>query len=125
MSDNLFKAHCKALEEGEFAGVFRALRRAFGPKPRMLLAKSLLVKAAKPGAKKPAKPAPKPVIVRKPVLSDRDLAIYLGDATVRGLLTGSLALQAQKDVDAGRKMPAEVRAILLRAYGGKTGQVGK
>lgn len=119
MSDELFRQHCREIERGEFADVFRALRRAFGPKPRLILAKSLLTKAAKPKATKPAKPAPKPVIVRKPQLSDRELAIFLGDATVRGLLTGSLALQVQKDVDAGRKMPAEVRAILLAAYGGK------
>lgn len=122
MSDYLFKQHCRALEEGEFAGVFRALRRAFGPKPRLVLAKSLLTKAAKPKATKPAKPAPKPVIVRKPQLSDRELAIFLGDATVRGLVSSILALQVQKDVDAGRKMPVEVRAILLAAYGGKSGK---
>lgn len=121
MSDELFRQHCRAIEQSEFADVFRRLRRAFGPKPRMVLAKSVLIKAAKPKVTKPAKPAPL-VVVRKPALSDRDLAIYLGDATVRGLLSGSLALQAQKDVDAGRKMPAEVRAILLRAYGGKSGK---
>lgn len=123
MSDHLFKAHCKALEEGEFAGVFRLMRKALGPRPRRLvLAKSLLTKAAKQKTTKPAKPTPKPIIVRKPQLSDRELAIFLGDATVRGLLSGSLALQAQKDVDAGRKMPTEARAILLAAYGGKSGK---
>lgn len=122
MSDYLFKQHCRALEEGEFAGVFRALRRALGPKPRLVLAKSLLTKAAKQKATKPAKPAPKPVIVRKPQLSDRELAVFLGDATVRGLVSGILALQVQKDVDAGRKMPAEVRASLLAVYGGSSGK---
>lgn len=86
----------------------------------MILAKALSIASVRPkAAKKTAKPAPKPVIVRKPQLSDRELAVFLGDATVRGLLSGSLALQVQKDVDAGRKMPAEVRAILIRAYGGK------
>lgn len=122
MSDELFRQHCRAIEQGEFADVFRRLRRAFGPKPRMVLAKSVLVKAVKPKATKPAKPTPKPIIVRKPQLSDRELAIFLGDATVRGLLSGSLALQAQKDVDAGRKMPTEARAILLAAYGSKSGK---
>lgn len=120
--DDLFKAHCREIEKREFAGVFRLLRRAFGPKPRLLLTKSVLAKAMKPKTVKPAKPAPKPVIVRKPQPSDRELAIYLGDATVRGLVSGSLALQVQKEVDAGRKMPTEARAILLAAYGGKSGK---
>lgn len=124
--DELFRQHCREVERSEFAGVFRALRRAFGPKPRLVLAKSflaksLLTKPLKPKATKPAKPAPL-VVVSKPQLSDRELAVFLGDATVRGLLTGSLALQVQKDVDAGRKMPADVRAILLAAYGGKSGK---
>lgn len=119
--DDLFRQHCREVERSEFAGVFRALRRAFGPKPRLVLAKSLLSKPLKPKATKPAKPAPL-VVVSKPQLSDRELAVFLGDATVRGLLTGSLALQVQKDVDAGRKMPADVRAILLAAYGGKSGK---
>lgn len=89
----------------------------------MVLAKSALVKAVKPKATKPAKPTPKPIIVRKPQLSDRELAIFLGDATVRGQPSGSLALQAQKDVDAGRKMPSEAQTILLAAYGGKSGKL--
>ncbi len=73
MSDDLFKAHCKALEEREFAGVFRALRQAFGPKPRLVLAKSL-TKAAKPKATKatkPAKPAPLVVVRTKQEPTDR------------------------------------------------------
>lgn len=126
MSDELFRQHCRAIEQGEFADVFRRLRLVFGPKPRMVLAKSLLTKAAKPKTAKPAKPAPKPVIVRKPQLSDRELAIFSGDVTVRGLLTGSAAHEAQKIVDSGGRMPAAVRATLLRSWrGGKTGQAGK
>lgn len=122
MSDTIFKSHCQALQEREYAGVFKLLRQAFGPKPRLVLAKSLLTKATKPKATKSAKPSTKPVIVRKPQLSDRELAIYLGDATVRGLLSGSVAHDAQKAVDSGGRMPAAVRAILLAAYGGQTGK---
>lgn len=102
--------------------LFRIMRRALSKPPRLILSKSIAAAGLKPKTMKPAKPAPLPVVVRKPQLSDRELAIFLGDATVRGLLTGSAAHDAQKAVDAGGKMPAEVRAILLRAYGGRSGK---
>ncbi len=113
MSDNLFKSHCKALEEREFAGVFRALRRAFGPKPRLVLAKSL-TKASKPKATKPAKPAPKRVIVRtKQEPTDRELLGAISDACARGWITGTDALAAQRLLEQGQPLPKPVRAAIL------------
>lgn len=109
------------------AKLFKLLHRALAKPPRLILQKSLALVGMKPKATKPAKPAPKspvPVIVRKPQPSDRELAAFLGDATVRGLLTGSAAHDAQQAANAGGKMPPQVRAVLLllRAYGGKSGK---
>lgn len=112
MSDDLFKAHCKALEEREFAGVFRALRRAFGPKPRLILAKSL-TKAAKPKATKPAKPAPIVVVRTKQEPSDRELLGAISDACARGWITGTDALAAQRLLEQGQPLPKPVRAAIL------------
>lgn len=112
--DDLFKSHCREIEKNEYAGVFRALRRAFGPKPRMLLAKSVLVKATKPKVKKPAKPAPVILVRRqKQEPTDRELLGGLSDAVVRGRLTAHDALAAEKLAHAGKPLPADVRAAIL------------
>lgn len=113
MSDYLFKQHCRALEEGEFAGVFRALRRAFGPKPRLVLAKSLLTKAAKPKATRPAKPAPLVVVRTQQEPSDRELLGAISDACARGWITGTDALAAQRLLEQGQPLPKPVRAAIL------------
>lgn len=93
------------------AELFKLLRKATRPKPRLLLTKSLAAPRRKPLAKKP-------VLVRVKQPTDRELAIHLGDACARGWLSGTDALAAQQAVDAGRKMPAEVRVILLDRYAG-------
>lgn len=113
-----FKQHCRELERGEYSDVFRALRRAYGPKPRLVLAKSLLVKAAKPKATKPAKPAPKPapplVVVRSQhEPSDRELLGAISDAVARGRITGTDGLAAQRLLERGQSLPKSVRAAIL------------
>lgn len=112
-----FKQHCRELERGEYSDVFRALRRAYGPKPRLVLAKSLLVKAAKPKATKPAKPATKPA---KPVIvrtgqepSDRELLGAISDAVARGRITGTDGLAAQRLLERGQSLPKSVQAAIL------------
>ncbi|MBK5912829.1 hypothetical protein [Rhodocyclus purpureus] len=116
MNDELFRQHCRAIEQGEFAEVFRRLRRAFGPKPRMVLAKSVLVKAVKPKATKPAKPAPKPALVvvrtqQEP--SDRELLGAISDACARGWISGTDGLAAQRLLEQGQPLPKSVRAAIL------------
>ncbi len=113
MSDELFRQHCRAIEQGEFADVLRLLRRVFGPKPRLVLAKSVLVKAVKPKAAQPAKPAPKAAIVRKDQLSDRELLGAISDACARGWITGMDALAAQRLLEQGQPLPQTVRAAIL------------
>ena len=116
--DSTLRQHGRAIERGEYARIFGLLRKVAAPKPkpaRMLLAKSLPAGAVIPKAK----PKARPVIMRQPRLTDRELAVYLGDACVRGLISGTIALQVQQDIDAGRRMPTPVRALLERAYGGR------
>lgn len=113
---DLFKSHCQELERGEFAGVFRLLRKAFGPKPRMILQKSLALAGVKPKAatSQPAKPAPKPVIVRtRQEPSDRELLGAISDACARGWITGTDALVAQRLLEQGKPLPQEIRARIL------------
>lgn len=111
--DDLFKAHCREIEKREFAGVFRLLRRAFGPKPRLLLTKSVLAKAVKPKATKPAKPAPMVVVRTQQEPSDRELLGAISDACARGWITGTDALAAQRLLERGQPLPKAVRAAVL------------
>lgn len=117
MSDELFRQHCRALERGEFADVFRRLRKVFGPKPRMMvLAKSVLVKAVKPKATKPAKPAPLVVVRTQQEPSDRELLGAVSDAVARGWISGTDGLAAQRILEQGGSLPKATRdAILWRS----------
>lgn len=113
MSDELFRQHCRAIEQGEFADVFRRLRRVFGPKPRMVLAKSLLTKAAKPKATTPAKPGPLVVVRTRQEPSDRELLGAISDACARGWISGTDGLAAQRLLEQGQPLPKSVRAAIL------------
>lgn len=113
--NHLFKAHCMALQQGEYADVFRLLRRAFGPKPRLVLAKSIVVKGLKPKATTPAKSAPKPLVVvrTRQEPSDRELLGAISDACARGWISGTDGLAAQRLLEQGQPLPKPVRAAIL------------
>lgn len=113
MSDELFRQHCRAIEQGEFADVFRRLRRVFGPKPRMVLAKSVLVKAVKPKATKPAKPAPLVVVRTQQEPSGRELLGAVSDAVARGWISGTDGLAAQRILEQGGSLPKATRDAIL------------
>ncbi|WP_428828029.1 hypothetical protein ACLIKD_08895 [Azonexus sp. IMCC34842] len=106
--DDLYKSHCRELERGEYAEVFRRLRKAFGPKPRLILAKSIVATKRKTIA--PKRPV---LVVRQAVPSDRELLGAISDACARGWITGTDALAAQRLLEQGHPLPKEVRNAIL------------
>ncbi len=112
--DDLFKAHCKALEEREYADLFKLMAKALGPKPRqsrkprLVIAKSIAATKRKSIA--PKKPA---LLIPSKLLSDRELLGGLSDAVVRGRLSGTDAVAAERLVQAGKPLPKAVRNAIL------------
>ncbi len=84
--------------------LFRIMRKALAPKPRMILAKA--IQMAKRKAAKPVTQALQPV-------SDDQLLGAISHACALGKITGFDALALHRAVEAGKPLPEQVRRILI------------
>lgn len=115
--DDLFKAHCKALEEREYADLFKLMAKALGPKPRqsrqprLVVAKSIAATKRKSIAKKPL------LAVVRTGPSDRELMGAISDACARGWISGTDALEAQRLLERGKPLPKATRNAILGRKG--------
>ena len=107
-----FEEQRLAAQEREFAPILRLLRKAFGPKPKLLLTKSIV--AAK---RKPLRPSKPILVVPNKVPTDRELLGGLSDAVARGWLSGHDALAAERLVQSGKPLPKAVRDVILGRRG--------
>jgi len=112
--DELFKTHCRALDEGEYADVFKLMHKALGPKPRQSRKPRLLIAKSIAATKRKSIAPKKPVLmIPSKILSDRELLGGLSDAVVRGRLSGTDAVAAEKLVQAGKPLPKATRNAIL------------
>lgn len=76
--------------------------------PRLLLTKSIAATKRKPLA--PKRPV---LVVPSAIPSDRELLGAISDACARGWISGTAALEAQRLIEQGKKLPADVRRVIL------------
>lgn len=91
------------------AQLFRLMHKAFSPKPRLVLTKSINMPI-----RRKAKPV-RPVVVLKPKAPD-DAKILIGavdTAVSRGWITGHDGLEAQRLLAAGKQLSESMRNAIL------------